>query len=102
MSIQKIIVLEHETTKRSDILNILENETDNQPKLFKQLLEKIESEDKIIEEKKIIRKELKKIPKQIEDILELYSEQMNPLKNLNSVLPVIPKKHINKFISKNY
>lgn len=86
-----ILVLEQETTKRSDILNILENETDNQPKLFQQLLEKIESEDKIIEEKKTIRKELKKLPKQIEDILELYSEKMNPLKNLNLVLPVIQK-----------
>jgi hypothetical protein len=82
------IALEQEIAKRSEILNILHNETDNQPKLFQQLLEKIDSEDKIIEEKKAIRKELKKIPKKIEEILDLYSEQLNPLKHLTLFLPV--------------
>lgn len=58
---------------------ILDKETEEQPILLEKINEKLNLDQISLEQKIIIRKELKKYPKQIEQIVKNYYEKINPI-----------------------
>lgn len=74
-----ILEIEEETTKRKEFLAILDKETEEQPLLFKKINEKLAQDQESLEQKTQIRKELKKFPTRIENLVLTYYEKTNPI-----------------------